>query len=134
VARRLIVDTGILIAAERGRLDLTGILLDDDDAVISAVTLAELLTGVELASDSARSRRRTYVTQLLELLPVEPYGADVAGHHAVLLAEVQRSGRRRGEHDLIVAATARATSRAVLTTDHTARFGELSGVREILLG
>jgi tRNA(fMet)-specific endonuclease VapC len=48
----------------------------------------------------------------------------LAEHHAALLAYTARKGQRRGPHDLIVAATGRAT----LTTDVQARFGELPDV------
>ena len=44
-----------------------------------------------------------------------------------LLAEVRRSGRPRGAHNLIVAATARATTRTVITADPAA-FTGLAGV------
>ncbi|WP_419551770.1 type II toxin-antitoxin system VapC family toxin [Candidatus Poriferisodalis sp.] len=53
--------------------------------------------------------------------------AEVAVVHAELLAEAQRAGRARGAHDLIIAATARATNRTVVTADPK-RFEGLSGV------
>jgi len=46
VARRLILDTVILIRAERGRARLGRALRDDDDVAIAAITAAELLVGV----------------------------------------------------------------------------------------
>ncbi len=49
MARRLIVDTGVLIASERGRNSLATIVEPDDDLVIAAITVAELRTGIELA-------------------------------------------------------------------------------------
>ena len=52
----------------------------------------------------------------------------LAEHHAALLAYTARKGQRRGPHDLIVAATGRATGRTILTTDVQARFGELPDV------
>jgi tRNA(fMet)-specific endonuclease VapC len=48
--------------------------------------------------------------------------------HATLLAHVRRSGRPRGAHDLIIAATAAARDRLVVSTDTTA-FADLPGVR-----
>ena len=65
---------------------------------------------------------------VLETLPVEPYDVEVAEAHGRLLAHVHRSGTPRGAHDLIIAATAIATRRTVLTTDRSARFQELPGV------
>ncbi|UQX10051.1 hypothetical protein [Candidatus Mycobacterium methanotrophicum] len=52
----------------------------------------------------------------------------MAEHHAALLASTARERRRRGPHDLIVAATARVTGRTILTTDRHARFDELPDV------
>jgi tRNA(fMet)-specific endonuclease VapC len=132
VARRLIVDTGVLIAMERRAL-VSGAIQADDDLVISAATLAELLTGVELADEPRRAARQTFVDGLLEVLPVETYDDAVARAHAALLAHVHRRGTPRGAHDLIAAATAVATSRTLLTTDQKARFDDLPGVNSTLI-
>lgn len=56
------------------------------------------------------------------------YTADVASHHADLMAHTRRTGHPRGAHDLVIAATARATGRTLLTTDARAELGELPGV------
>lgn len=128
MARRLIVDTGVLIASERGTQGLNGIVFPDDDLVIAAITVAELHTGIELASDSHRGARAEFVLTVLETLPVEPYDLAVAEEHGRLLAYAQRSGTKRGAHDLLIAATAVATNRIVLTTDRNAHFADLPGV------
>ncbi|WP_423917003.1 type II toxin-antitoxin system VapC family toxin [Candidatus Poriferisodalis sp.] len=44
-----------------------------------------------------------------------------------LLADTHRAGQARGAHDLIIAATARATNRTVVTADPTG-FDGLTGV------
>jgi hypothetical protein len=49
MARRLILDTGVLIVAERSTLDLGSVIGDDDDVVIAAISVAELYAGIELA-------------------------------------------------------------------------------------
>lgn len=128
MARRLILDTGVLIASERKRRDLSATVDPDDDIVIAAITLAELRTGIELASDEHRAARTEFLVRVLETLPVEPYDLPTAEAHGRLLAHVARSGAKRGAHDLIIAATAVATRRIVLTTDRAARFDELPGV------
>jgi tRNA(fMet)-specific endonuclease VapC len=128
MARRLILDTGVLIASERRRRDLATAVQPDDDVVIAAVTLAELRTGIELAPPEHRARRSEFLVRVLETLPVEPYDVATAEAHGRLLAHVTRAGAKRGAHDLIIAATAVATGRTVLTTDHAARFDELPGV------
>ena len=89
----------------------------EDDVVVAAVTVAELLVGVELAEAQYREQRAAWVEGLLAALRIEDYDLDVAREHARLLAHVKRVGEPRGAHDLSVAATARARSREVVTTD-----------------
>lgn len=133
MARRLIIDTGVLIASERTRTELATAITEDDDLVIAAITVAELRTGVELATDSYRAARSEFLARVLETLPVEPYEVATAEVHGRLLAHVHRTGTKRGAHDLIIAATAVATGRTVLTTDRNARFHDLPGVDCILV-
>jgi tRNA(fMet)-specific endonuclease VapC len=123
----VLLDTTFLIDAERGRLDLDEVIADDDDVAIAAVTVAEILVGVELASEKHRPRREAFVDDMISSVPVIPYDLSVAAHHAKLLAAVKIGGRPRGAHDLIIAATARATNRKVITADPEA-FGQLPGV------
>jgi tRNA(fMet)-specific endonuclease VapC len=94
---------------------------------IAAITVAELLVGVELADAARRSRRRALVESVVATVPVEDYDLDVARSHARLLAHAQRAGRRRGAHDLVIAATALARNRIVVTADQGG-FGDLPGV------
>lgn len=124
---RLILDTTVLISSERSARRLDQLIGDDDDIAIAAITAAELLVGVELADDARRPARETFVRNVLDLIPVEDYDVDVARSHAALLAHTRRSGRRRGAHDLIIAATAVARDRAVVSAD-TKAFVELPGV------
>ena len=130
---RVILDTGVLVAAERGRLDLVTLRERNDDACIAAITAAELLTGVERADEAHRGARQEFVEGVFALIPVEDYTLEVARVHARLLAHVRREGRPRGAHDLMIAATAAATARSVLTTDAKARFADLPGVRTVQL-
>lgn len=123
----VLLDTTILIDAERDSRDLDAVLADEDDVAVAAVTVAELLVGVELASQSHRKRRQTFVDDVVTSLPVIPYDLGIAHEHAFLLATVKRAGRPRGAHDLLIAATARATQRAVITADANA-FDDLPGV------
>jgi tRNA(fMet)-specific endonuclease VapC len=124
---RLILDTTVLVRAERATVTLDDVIADDDDVTIAAVTAAELLVGVELADRRRRPRRARYVDDLLTTIPVEDYDLDVARTHARLLAHVRRSGTPRGAHDLIIAATAAARGRTVVTVD-SAGFDGLPGV------
>jgi tRNA(fMet)-specific endonuclease VapC len=124
MSRRLLLDIGILVAFERGKLIIDTVIGEDDDLAIAAITVAELLAGVELAEQRNQRRRQQMVDDLLQAVPIEPYGPSTARAHARLLAHVKRAGKPRGAHDLIIAATAAATGRSVLTTDSAANWNE----------
>ncbi len=134
MARRLIIDTGVLVPSERGSTPLRDSIVDDDDLVIAAITVAELRVGIALASAHHRPARADFLISVLETLPVEPYDLATAEAHGRLLAHVHRAGTKPGAHDLIVAATAVATRRTVLTTDRNAHFAELPGVDCFVVG
>ena len=99
----------------------------EDDVAVAAITAAELLVGVELADDARRQRRQLFVDEFLARVPIEDYTLATAKSHAVLLAHVRRSGTMRGAHDLVIAATALATERTIVTADSTA-FAGLPGI------
>jgi tRNA(fMet)-specific endonuclease VapC len=82
--------------------------------------VAELLVGVELAEGKKRAQRRTFVDDIVATLQVLTYDLDVSAAHAELLVAVRRQGLPRGAHDLIIAATAKASDRTVVTADATA--------------
>jgi tRNA(fMet)-specific endonuclease VapC len=107
----------VLVAAERSRASLDQVIGDEDDVAIAAVTAAELLVGVELGDGRQQQHRRTFVEDVLSSVPVESYDLEVARAHAALLAHTRRAGRPRGAHDLLIAATAVARARIVVSAD-----------------
>jgi tRNA(fMet)-specific endonuclease VapC len=129
----VIVDTCVLVAAERSATDLAEVLGDDDQPAVAAITVAELLVGVELAEGARRRRRAEQIDALLAALPVEPYTGEIARVHAHLMAMTRATGRPRGGFDLIVAATAVATARTVISSDQAA-FTGLPGVAARIVG
>lgn len=116
-----------MVDAERGGDSLADVIDDGDDVAVAAITVAELKVGVQLAKGGRRDTRERFVAAVLDAVSVEPYELDVAEAHAALLAHVRRTGTPRGAHDLIIAATARARERQVVTADQ-AGFVELPGV------
>lgn len=124
---RLILDTTVLVDAERGGDSLDEAIDDGDDVAVAAVTVAELKVGVQLAKGRRREKRERFVASVLGAVSVEAYDLDVADAHADLLAHVRRTGAPRGAHDLIIAATARAQNRQVLSSAQRA-FADLPGV------
>lgn len=127
MGRRLILDTNVLIAYERGRIDRAA--LDADELAVAAVTIAEYRVGIELADTSARAADRARalaaITSAVEVLD---YTEVTAACHARLIAQTRRAGAPRGAHDLIIAAHATQTGRTVLAFDAKARFADLPGV------
>lgn len=80
-----------------------------------------------MARGRRREKRERFVSAVLDAVSVEAYDLEVAAAHAELLAHVRRSGTPRGAHDLIIAATARARDREVVSSDQ-AGFTDLPGV------
>lgn len=108
----------MLIAAERGDAVLEERIGDRDDVTIAAITAAELLGGELLATGrKRRADRSSFIADLLATVPVEPYDLAVARAHAHLLVHTRRTGTPRGAHDLLIAATARAHRRTVVTAN-----------------
>jgi len=127
VDRRVILDTNLLIAYERNEFDRT--ILDDADVAISAITVAEYRTAIELAGSTEQAQARTRaLTAIVGAVEVLDYSTSTAIHHARLIAHVRQQGRPRGAHDLIIASHAAETGRTLLSRDVAARFSDLPGV------
>ena len=128
VLTALLLDTNVLIEAERAALDLDALIADDDEPAVAAITIAELGVGVEIATGKRRQARRAFLDDIVSTLPILGYDLDVARVHSGLLVAVRKSGSPRGAHDLIIAATAKSTGRTVVTSD-TRGFEDLPGVK-----
>ncbi|MEX1004671.1 MAG: type II toxin-antitoxin system VapC family toxin [Acidimicrobiia bacterium] len=124
---RLLLDTTFLIDSMRSPDVVLDVIDDAADVAISAVSVTELLVGVELATGKTRTRRRALVEEAVSAMRVLAYDLSVVGHHADLLVFTRRAGKPRGAHDLLIAATARAGERTVVTADVSA-FDDLPGV------
>jgi tRNA(fMet)-specific endonuclease VapC len=127
VGRRLILDTNVLIAYERGTIDRAA--LDTDELAVAAVSIAQYRVGIDLADTPARAADRARaLTAITSAVDVLDYTEATAACHARLIAHARRVGMPRGAHDLIIAAHAMQTERTVLTFDAKARFADLRGV------
>lgn len=104
----IVLDADVLIADERGVFDLGQWLSKQSSGAfeLAAITVAELLHGLERATAARRDRRRAYIETLLADCAVIPYTLRTAQVHARLWAELESSGTMIGYHDLIVAAAA----------------------------
>lgn len=132
MARRVILDTGVLIAFERGKLDIETVL-GADDAAIAAITAMELFVGVERAGQVHQQRRLRHVEAILSSVPVVDYTLEIARIHARLAVHAMNTGKPRSAYDMIIAATAAAEGRVLLTTDASASFSDLPGLQAEVL-
>jgi tRNA(fMet)-specific endonuclease VapC len=88
-----------------------------ENIVLSAVTAAELVHGVERLSGVSRVRAEAFVDSVVALLPTIAFDLDIARTHAVLAADLRSRGVAVGAHDLIIAATAVSLDYGVATRD-----------------
>jgi len=126
-----IIDTSVLVAAERGALDLDALLRSrpDEEVMLAAITASELLHGVHRMKGAvARAHAHVFVDRLLNVLPVLPFDLEVARVHALLSAELSSRGTPIGAHDLLIAATAVHAGAAVATRDRRS-FPRIRGLR-----
>ena len=129
-----LIDASVLVAAERGVLDLGKVLArhGDQEIAIAAVTASELLHGVyRAAGGQRRVRREAFVERLLVHLPVLPFDLVTARLHARVWAELAAKGVAIGERDLMIASTAMAGGHEVATRD-TRSFPKIPGLRVVL--
>ena len=125
-----LIDSSVLIAAERGALDLDGILNEhrETEFALSAITASELRHGVHRAkSEARRGRREAFVEAILSSLPVISFDLVAARVHARLWAKLAAKGIAVGQHDLIIAATAVSRGLDVATRD-TRSFPKIPGL------
>jgi tRNA(fMet)-specific endonuclease VapC len=125
-----LIDSSVLIAAERRTLDLDAAMVEgaDEPIGIAAITASELLHGVHRAATAAqRQRRETFVERLLAVVPVIPFDLVTARIHASLWANLAAKGVSVGAHDLLIGATAIAAGYRVATRDRRS-FGRIPGL------
>ena len=115
----VLIDTSVLIAVERGELDLDAVVADPREPLaMSAVSAHELLRGLaRLAPGVRRARSERWLETLLSAVPVVEYDLDVARVHAALWAEMSAAGRSLGVHDQMIAATAISLGYDLATRD-----------------
>lgn len=130
-----LIDSSILVAAERRTLDLDAAMAGyaEDPVGIAAITASELLHGVHRAVTAAqRQRREAFVERLLAVLPIFPFDLVTARIHASLWASLAAKGASVGSHDLLIGATAIAVGYRVATRDRRS-FGKIPGLELVVL-
>ena len=114
----LLIDTNILIACERGVLDIDKALpKHGDDAVfLSVISASELLHGVHRAPDEkSRARRLAFVERILSGMEILDVDLSVARVHSEIWSDLAGKGQLIGAHDLWLAASALANDCSLVT-------------------
>lgn len=111
----VLLDTSALIAVEYS----SPVPVDDEDAVISSVTVAELAYGLDIGDSVQREHRRRRFERVLGQLEVIPFGVEEAKFYGVLAGLVRGVGRdpRPRRLDLQIAATAAAERLPLVTAN-----------------
>lgn len=130
-----LIDSSVLIAAERRKLDIDDALgaHTEEPVGIASITASELLHGVHRAATIAqRQLRESFVERLLAVLPVFPFDLGTARIHAALWAGLASKGASVGSHDLLIGATAIALGYRVATRDRRS-FAKIPGLEVVIL-
>lgn len=94
--------------------------------VISAITHAELLHGVEKSSAPERNLRQ--VEDFVSRLVVLEYGSKAAAHYGQIRAELEKKGATIGLNDLHIAGHARSEG-LILVTNNVREFERVNALR-----
>lgn len=135
----LILDSSIIIAAERRGQTVTGLLVQVKDqfgeieVAISAVTVAELVHGFARAtSDAIRDRRRSFIDELKRHVPVLGVTANTAEVAGLIGGDQAARGVSLPLDDLLIAACAIEQGYAVVTLNER-HFRKIPGL-EVVAG
>lgn len=128
-----LIDSGIFIAAERGKLDLEAFLVEmgAEPFALAAISFAELLQGVERSDQAHRAARSAFVESIADRFEIVPFDAAIARVYSRLTTERHRQGRPLAAHDLMIAATAIQRGDHVVTRDHRS-FPTIPEIRVLL--
>jgi tRNA(fMet)-specific endonuclease VapC len=126
----VLIDTSVLVDAERRR-EVLDQAIGDQDRAISVITASELLHGVHRAQAAAvRARRAAFVEHVISAIEPLPITTPIARAHAELWAELENDGNLIGGHDLWIAATALSHG-MVVATANTRDFGRVPGLNVV---
>ena len=135
----LVLDSSILIAAERearpvsGLLAMLGQLHGETEIVISSITVIELDHGLHRANTAELARkRRQYLDAVFASIPVEPFTKEMAQAAAKIDADARQTGCTIPFPDLLIGVTALQFGYA-LGTRNVRHFRLIPGLNVILM-
>lgn len=135
----VVLDSSSVITAERRKLSVPGLVeaiqtsYGEIEISLSPVTVAELVHGIYRAKNpEASQRRRAYIEELADLVPVHP----VTRQTAFLVGQIQGQEAAKGNvlpfNDLLIAASAIEQGYAILT-ENLRHFQKIPGLTVLTL-
>ena len=115
-----LVDSSVLIAAQRGDVDLPALFKKQGPFNVATATIcvSELLHGPHRMTNAiARARAESSAEAVLAGISIVSFDLEIARLHARLSADLAAKGAQVGAHDLIIAATAMSLDYRVATRD-----------------
>jgi len=97
-----------------------------DELCISTITLTELLVGA--AKSMRPEQHRQKMDRFTAHLQILPFDASAAEHAADIRAALERSGRKIGPYDSLIAGHARSRG-LIVVTGNVREFGRVDGLR-----
>jgi tRNA(fMet)-specific endonuclease VapC len=104
----LVLDTSVLIEAERGKFSLSSLLrktFPKESIYISSISVSELYLGAHLSQKSFKEKRTTSIEIMISSLIILDFDWKVAKVHAKAWSQLKKKGILIGPYDLIIAAT-----------------------------
>ncbi len=98
----------------------------DDGVAISAITLAELMHGVE--SSSYPEKNTLALNQFLSIVDILPFDDEAAAEYGKICTMLRRQGTPIGVMDVLIAAHAKAKG-LIIVTNHVREFERVEGLR-----
>tara|TARA_B100001248_G_C27386378_1_gene459883 strand:- start:1132 stop:1536 length:405 start_codon:yes stop_codon:yes gene_type:complete len=114
----LVLDTSVLIEAERGKLSLSSLLrktFTKESIYISSISVSELYLGALLSQKSFKEQRTTSIEIMISSLIILDFDSKVAKAHAKAWSQLKKKGILISPYDLIIAATCLYHQHSLLT-------------------
>ena len=128
----IIIDTSVLIAVERQKIDFNQ-WQQYESAFLSSITITELLIGVHRAANAKiKIKRSAFVEHIIASISCLSFGEKEARIYAQILNELYRKNITIGTHDMQIAATAIAKGYAVLTMNEK-DFSRIAGLEVLVV-
>ena len=123
---RVLLDSNAYVQLMRGRRQVSGIVRDAEEVLLSAVVLGELLYGFRHGSRHERNTRRMRAFLDNPYVSVVPVGETTADRYSRIAASLRAKGRPIPTNDVWIAAHAMETGADLVSADR--HFEHVDGI------